>query len=255
MACRRRWTKDFYGPSSGCGPPFGPVENTAVKPLPQSYSVGKLYDYRFTSKERERKNALWKVLCQAFFQKYVSESDVVLDLGAGYCEFINHIRCGRKFAVDLNEDTQRCAAEDVAVLLKPASDLSPLEDASVDIVFASNLFEHLPSKEALMATLAEIHRVLRPGAKLLVLMPNIHYAYREYWDAFDHYLPLSHLSLSEALQLAGFSIQKVRPRFLPYTFKSRLPQSGFLLRLYLRLPPLHLLFGRQMFLVAAKLGS
>jgi len=106
-----------------------------------------------------------------------------------------------------------------------------------------------------MATLAEIHRVLRPGAKLLVLMPNIHYAYREYWDAFDHYLPLSHLSLSEALQLAGFSIQTVRPRFLPYTFKSRLPQSGFLLRLYLRLPPLHLIFGRQMFLVAAKLGS
>ncbi len=218
-------------------------------------SLKKLYARRFKPEERARKNALWQVLCESFFQRYVSESDVVVDLGAGYCEFINNIRCARKFAVDLNEETQRCAAEDVAALLKPVSDLSPLEDASVDVVFASNLFEHLPSKQELMATLTEIHRVLRSGAKLLILQPNIRYAFKEYWDDFDHYLPLSHQSLSEALELADFSIQEVRPRFLPYTVKSALPASRFLLRLYLRLPPLHLLFGRQMFLVAVKLGS
>ncbi len=226
-----------------------------MDPLSQPDSLRKLYDHRFKPEERARKNALWEVLCRSFFQRYVSESDVVVDLGAGYCEFINNIRCGRKFAVDLNEETQRYAAEDVAALLKPVSDLSPLEDASVDVVFASNLFEHLPSKQELMATLAEIHRVLRPGAKLLILQPNIRYAFKEYWDYFDHYLPLSHHSLAEALELANFDVQEVRPRFLPYTVKSALPTSRFLLRLYLRLPPLHLLFGRQMFLVAVKPGS
>lgn len=218
-------------------------------------SLKELYARRFGPKERAQKNALWKVLCQSFLQRYVSESDVVVDLGAGYCEFINNIRCGRKIAVDLNEETRQCAADDVAVLLEPADALSSIEDSTVDIVFASNMFEHLPDKEVLRAVLAAIHRVLRHGGRLLVLQPNIRYAYKDYWDYFDHYLPLSHLSLSEVLMLKGFTIEEVRPRFLPYTVKSRLPKSGFLLKIYLRLPPLHLLMGKQMFLVAAKVGS
>lgn len=218
---------------------------------PTGESLAKLYQQRFAAQERAQKSAIWKVLCQSFFQRYVAESDVVVDLGAGYCDFINNIRCARKFAVDLNEETRLCAAPDVAVFLTSVSDLSPLESACVDVVFASNLFEHMPSKQDLMATLSEVRRVLRPGGRLLILQPNIRYAYREYWDYFDHYLPLSHLSMVEALQLAGFTIEEVRPRLLPYTFKSRLPKSGFLLRVYLRLPLLHLLVGKQMFLVAA----
>ena len=214
-------------------------------------SLKDLYARRFGPEERAQKQALWKVLCKSFLQRYVSESDVVVDLGAGYCEFINNIHCGRKIAVDLNEDTRQYAAQDVTVLLEPADVLS-LEDATVDVAFASNLFEHLPSKEVLTAVLAEIHRVLRPGGRLLVLQPNIRYAYKEYWDYFDHYLPLSHLSLSEALQLEGFRIEEVRPRFLPYTVKSRFPKFGPLVRLYLRLRPLQMLLGKQMFLVASK---
>ena len=215
-------------------------------------ALKELYAHRFGPKERAQKEALWKVLCQSFFQRYVSESDVVVDLGAGYCEFINNIRCGRKVAVDLNEETRQYAAGDVTVILEPAGAVASLEDASADIVFASNLFEHLPSKEALVSVLREIRRLLRPGGRLLVLQPNIRYAYKEYWDYFDHYLPLSHLSLSEVLLLEGFTIDEVRPRFLPYTVKSRLPKLPLLARLYLYLRPLHMLVGKQMFLVASK---
>ena len=218
----------------------------------EPYSLSDLYGRRFSAAERERKNALWKVLCQSFFQKYITESDVVVDLGAGYCEFINNIRCGRKFAVDLSEDTQQAAGDGVTVIIKPATDLSSLEASSTDVVFASNLFEHLSTKDDLMTVLREVHRVLKPGGRLLVLQPNIRYAYREYWDYLDHHLPLSHVSLTEALNLADFAVHEMRPRFLPYSVKSGLPQSTLLLRLYLLAPPLHLLFGRQMFLLAVK---
>ncbi len=218
----------------------------------EPYSLSDLYEHRFSAAERERKTALWKVLCQSFFQKYVRESDTVVDLGAGYCEFINNIRCAKKFAVDLSEDTQSAAAEDVTVVLKPATDLSSFESQSVDAVFASNLFEHLRTKDELMAVLREIQRILKPGGRLLVLQPNIHYAYREYWDYLDHHLPLTHLSLEEALNIVGLTVREMRPRFLPYSFKSRLPQSPFLLRIYLAAGPLHLLFGKQLFLVAEK---
>ena len=119
----------------------------------EPYSLSDLYEHRFSAAERERKTALWKVLCDSFFQKYVRASDTVVDLGAGYCEFINNIRCAKKYAVDLSEDTQTAAAEDVTVVLKPATDLSSFEAQTVDAVFASNLFEHLRTKDELMAVL------------------------------------------------------------------------------------------------------
>jgi SAM-dependent methyltransferase len=218
----------------------------------EPYSLSDLYEQRFSAAERQRKTALWKTLCQSFFQKYVSETDVVLDLGAGYCEFINNIRCSSKFAVDLSEDTRAAAASDVTVIITPVTDLSSFDTSSLDVVFASNLFEHLRTKEELMAVLKEVHRVLKPERKLLVLQPNIHYAYREYWDYLDHHIPLSHVSLAEALNLTGFAVREVRPRFLPYSFKSRLPQSTLLLKLYLMAGPAHLLFGKQMFILAVR---
>ena len=48
------------------------------------------------------RRVLWRTLVDACFQRYVGPTDTVLDLGAGYCEFINPVRCGAKHAVDLN---------------------------------------------------------------------------------------------------------------------------------------------------------
>jgi SAM-dependent methyltransferase len=222
---------------------------------PTAESMRKLYDRRFGAELRARKDSLWKVLCEDFFQRYVSERDTVVDLGAGYCEFINHIRAGHKFAVDLNDDTPESAAPDVAVVLTAADNMTQFESNSVDVVFSSNLFEHIRGKDELVSILHEVHRVLKPGKKLLVLMPNIRYAFKEYWDYFDHHLPLSHHSLAEVLTFTDFDVKEVRSRFLPYTFKTRLPQTDLLLRLYLRLRPVQLLFGRQMFVVANKISA
>ena len=62
--------------------------------------LNKLYAARFPEKDLEAKDAVWKVLCEDFFQRMVKESDTVLDLGAGYGEFLRHIRCASRIAGD-----------------------------------------------------------------------------------------------------------------------------------------------------------
>lgn len=211
-----------------------------------------LYAHRFDPAERAAKARLWAVLCADFFQDYVRPSDAVLDLGAGFCEFINHIQCATRYAVDGNPQIAALAAPGVAAHCGRADRLDWLPDGAVDVVFASNFFEHLPDSAALLAVLAEARRVLRPDGRLLILQPNIRYAYREYWDFLDHHLALSHVSMVEALALAGFRADEVRPRFLPFSTKSALPQWAWLVRLYLRLPLAQRLLGKQMFVLARK---
>ena len=219
---------------------------------PSTASNAALYERRFSAEDRRAKDALWRVLCEHFFQRWVPPDARVVDLGAGLCEFVNHIRAREKWAVDLDPDLTLRVAPGVRARCGPAHDLGWLDTGSIDVVFASNVFEHFASKDELVTALREIRRVLRPGGRLLVLGPNIRYASRVYWDFFDHHLALSDRSMAEALETNGFTLEHVRARFLPYTIKSRLPRWPVLVRLYLRCRPLHLLFGKQMFVVAVR---
>jgi len=211
-----------------------------------------LYRSHFEPEEIEKKNRLWRTLCSDFFQKFIPDGSAVLDIGAGYCEFINNIKAQRKYAVDLNEDTRSFANPNVELFSCSATHIDGLADNSIDVVFVSNFLEHLKTKQEVLEVLLEVHRVCRVGGRVLILQPNIKYVNQQYWDFFDHHIPLSDKSLAEALKMTGFEIDKIYPRFLPYTTKSTLPQYDFLVKLYLGLPFVWRLLGKQTFVVGRK---
>lgn len=212
-----------------------------------------IYRHRFDARELASKRTLWRVLVRDFFQRYVPTQGTVLDLGAGNCEFINEVRAAHRIAVDLNPDTGSFAAPGVVVHTTRSDRMDDIPDASVDTVFTSNFFEHLPTKAALMATLAECRRVTRSGGRIVVLMPNIRYLPGRYWDYLDHHLPLTHLSVAEALELSGYEVTESIPRFLPYTVKdARFEVRPFMVRAYLRLRPVWPVLGRQMLVVGRR---
>jgi SAM-dependent methyltransferase len=210
-----------------------------------------IYSKRFAGSEALR-DQVWRVLTCDFFQRWVKEDAAVLDLGAGYCEFINNIRAARKYALDLNPSTAAKAATGIIVLTQDVSKPWALPSASLDVVFTSNFFEHLPSKQALQHCMTEALRILRPGGRLLALGPNIRFCGNVYWDFFDHHLPLSDRSLTEGLEITGFHTEKVVEKFLPFTMKGKLPPSPALVRAYLKLPWAWTLWGKQFFVVARK---
>jgi SAM-dependent methyltransferase len=216
-------------------------------------SLDRLYANRFSEAERVAKARLWRTLCDSFFQHYVPAGSTVLDVGAGYCDFINQIKADRRIAIDLNPDTPRYAGEGVEVYLHRLEDLGKvLETGSIDLAFASNVFEHLRGPDALLEVLTAILQALRPGGRLLIMQPNVGVLGGGFWDFFDHTLPLTERGMEEALRVSGYEILERRARFLPYTTKGRLPQWNWLVRTYLALPPAQWLLGKQMLLLARK---
>ncbi len=215
--------------------------------------VQQLYRNRFQQEDRIRKSAVWQVLYERVFSRWIRPDDTVLDLGAGFCEFINSSRARRRIAVDLNPDTRSFAAPGVEVQNTSASDLGFLEDNCVDVVFSSNFLEHLPNKEEVTLAIRESHRVLRSRGTLILMGPNVRLIPGAYWDFFDHHVPLSDRSLTELLMLSGFETARVEARFIPYTTQSALPQAPWLVALYLMLRPFSSYFlGKQFLIVAHK---
>lgn len=210
-----------------------------------------IYADRF-DKSAEKREVMWKILCEDYFQKFIKKNDTVLDLAAGYCEFINNIDCKTKIAVDLNAKTKQKAAKGVKVYQALSTSLPKTLTGKVDVVFTSNFFEHLDSKDELIDTLKEVHRVLKKGGKIMVLQPNIRLVGNQYWDYVDHTLPLTEKSLQEAFALTDFKITYQKTRFLPYTANSRIPASPWLIKLYLKLPIAQFFMGKQTFVIAKK---
>lgn len=194
-----------------------------------------------------RRAVVWRTLWSAFFRHRIGPRDCVLDLGAGYGDFINNVVAGRRIALDLWPDMPRHVAPGVETIVAPVSDLSGVADASIDYAFASNLFEHVP-QSIFAEVLAQLRAKLTERGSLTILQPNYRYAFREYFDDYTHVAIYSHLSLADFLDSQGWEVTEVRPRFLPLSVKSRLPVWAPLIRFYLASPfkPL----GKQMLLVA-----
>ena len=203
------------------------------------------HETRFS--EEQRRDVLWQTLWRAYFSKHVNADDCVLDLGAGYGQFINNVVARRRIAIDQWAGMADQVADGVEPIVGDVCDLSGLEDRSVDYAFASNIFEHLEQKDV-GKTLTGLHDKLSDKGVLAIRQPNYTYAYREYFDDYTHASVWSHISLADYLAADDFDVVESHPRFLPLTIKSRLPVWPLLIEAYLASPIKPM--GKQMLIVA-----
>lgn len=213
--------------------------------------LSKIYHRRFARTAAYR-NRVWKVLTRDFFARWVAADASVLDLGCGYGEFINNIAASQKLAMDLNPDAPRHLGSNVAFIHQDCSTAWPLPPDSLDVVFTSNFFEHLPDKAALSRTLRHALRCLKPGGRLIALGPNIKFLHGQYWDFYDHHVYLTEASLGEAMEVEGYTIEQLRARFLPFTMVEAPEYPMAFVRAYIALPFLWRILGKQFLVVARK---
>jgi SAM-dependent methyltransferase len=210
--------------------------------------LSQIYSRRFAGRAAHRLR-VWERLCP-FFAQWIAPTAAVLDLGSGYCEFINTVQARMRYAMDLNPDTGRRTAKGVIFLEQDCSEIWTI--TGLDAVFTSNFLEHLPNKSAVERTLKHAYTALRPGGVLVAMGPNVKYVPGAYWDFFDHYVALTELSLIEVLQKCGFEIEVCIARFLPYSMSQGRTYPLWMLQTYLKMSFAWRLFGKQFLIVARK---
>jgi len=186
--------------------------------------------------EDPRRATVWKVVAQHLAANVPPDSHV-LELGAGYCDWINHVHAARRVAVDLWSQLPQHAAPGVETMtLDVREAVASLGEGSFDVVLASNLLEHFCPDDA-ASLVGDVGRILRPGGRFVLIQPNFRYAWRHYFDDYTHRAIFTDVSLPALLRAAGFRIMEVRPRFLPYSLGgSPVPIVSWLVRTYLLSP-------------------
>jgi len=216
-----------------------------------AYSLQEIYARRFDGQQQYR-NRVWRVLVGTFFQQLIPNGSAVLDMGCGYGQFINNVAAATKYAMDLNPQTKQHLAGNVTFLEQDCSTRWSLPDESLDVVFSSNFFEHLPSKQSLENSIREAARCLKPGGRIIAMGPNARIVPGAYWDFWDHHIPLTERAVVELFEISGFTIERSIARFLPYTMVNKRESPLLLLKIYLKLPLAWRFLGHQFLVVGLK---
>lgn len=208
---------------------------------------------RYSSgKDLQKRNGVWRILIEEIFQGYIDKKSSVLDVGAGFCEFINNVQCKNKYAIDLSNIIKKHCDNNVKTIIKPFLYIPHRYYGKFDILFMSNFLEHLLNKNEVIKALSVSHKLLKKDGKLIIVQPNIDLMHTKYWDRIDHHIALNTESIKEALEISNFKIYKYYIRFLPSTFQQKLPILGFFIRIYLKLPQCLRIFAGQSMFVALK---
>ncbi len=211
----------------------------------------RIYEYRFQGVDLNKKNEVWKEICE-LISRLTKSPKIVLDPAGGMCEFINNFQAEEKWAIDLNQEfIGKYANDSVKQVIGDILTID-LPEKYFELGFISNFLEHLHSQNEVAEFLEKMFVSVKEDGYIVVMGPNFKYAYGEYFDFADHTVCLTELGVAEHLAGAGFEIVKIYPKFLPLSFRGKLPVNKFLVQMYLKMPFFWNFFGKQFLVIGKK---
>jgi SAM-dependent methyltransferase len=211
----------------------------------------RLYDYRFRGVDQAAREGVWEELAPYITERALASPERLLDPAAGRREFITAAPADERWAVDAVDYGEAVDGAGVRVIVADIMS-ADLPADHFDGVFVSNFLEHLAGPEGVQRFLRKMLAVIEPGGRIAIMGPNFRYCAAEYFDCADHTVALTHVAVGEHLHAAGFEVASITPRFLPYSFRGRLPPSPALTRAYLRFRPAWRLLGKQFLIVGTR---
>lgn len=153
---------------------------------------------------------------------------VILELGCGHGAFLyamNQAGYKRARGVDWAAEQVRAASALGIAGVEHGDVMSALAattTGSVDVVVTFDLLEHF-TKIEVVHLVDEIYRVLRPGGRWIIHMPNAEgpFGARIRYGDFTHELAFTRLSIAQLLKASGFaSVQCYEDEPVPHGLKS-----------------------------------
>lgn len=107
-----------------------------------------------------------------------ADAQSIVDIGCNVGELLDHahhLGVSKLYGIDINPEAaetacRRLAHVDTAKIVHGSADELPFEDQSADVGVCSEVLEHIPA-ELRRGAIEEAHRVLKPGAPLIVTVP------------------------------------------------------------------------------------
>lgn len=130
--------------------------------------------------------------------------DHILDLGAGIGTFAKRIS-EHGYNVCCIEPDSNQASVITNFGLAVYSDLSRIENDSLDYVYSLNVLEHIEDDHAL---LCELYHKLKPGGRLLIYVPAFQILYSRMDQNVGHYRRYTRKGLDNLVSHAGFNVAK-----------------------------------------------
>ncbi len=162
-----------------------------------------------------------------------------LDVGSGTGAFLNTMQKSgwNSIGMEPDEKARQLAIKQYNVDVYPAGEFSMLPESTYDVITLWHVLEHI---HELNKTISELKKLLAPGGKLIIAVPNYTSKdaaiYGEYWAAYDVPRHLYHFSPSSMRKLMtehGLKVIKVKPMWLDSFYVSMLSEkykSGSLIR-------------------------
>jgi SAM-dependent methyltransferase len=174
-----------------------------------------------------------------YFRGHTTATDTVLDFGCNDGLFLSCLDAKRRIGIEANPAARaRRVSEEVEIY----ADISAIPDATVDVAMSNHCLEHtlVPFE-----TLRQIHRVLKPGGKFVLVLPfddwrnSVHRIWRPK-DRDNHLFTWSPMNIGNLLTEAGFQVERAEHTHYALSNKFK---------------PIRDIFGDRVFRVASNLLS
>src|SRR5215470_20538 len=131
----------------------------------------------------------------------------ILDVGCGTgANLLMLSKYGEAEGVDISEDALAfCRERGLDKVKLGAGEKLPYDDGTFDLVTALDVVEHLDDD---LAGLREMHRVLRPGGRVLLFVPTFMFLWGLQDDVSNHRRRYRLPELRRVLEQAGFEIER-----------------------------------------------
>lgn len=163
-------------------------------------------DYLATvySEKKRPKNNYPNLLCNYLVKNYLKmNKGKFIEFGCGTCE---HLKIFKNFGfeimgVDIDPSVKKYS-KNINVLINDInSDTLKIKNDSIDVIFSKSFIEHLTNPDNFFS---EAYRILKPGGKILTLVPDWESNIKIYFDDHTHKTPFTIFSLKDAYEMHGF---------------------------------------------------